>query len=63
MLDLVFWSFLVSLAPWALGLAWHLIFGVARLISPTAANAWVALPGCRHVSQTFCGPSWHGISS
>ena len=63
MLDLVFWSFSVSLAPWALGLAWHLIFGVARPISPTAANASVAFPGGRHVSETFCGPSWHGISS
>ena len=63
MLDLVFWSFLVSLAPWALGLAWHLMIGVARLISPTAANASVALPGGRHVAQNFCGPSWHGISS
>ena len=45
------------------GLARHLTFGVARLISPTAANASLALPGGRHVSETFCGPSWHGISS
>jgi hypothetical protein len=43
MLDLVLWSCMLALAPWALGLARKLIFGVAGLISPAAPNGSVAL--------------------
>ena len=49
MLDLVLWSCLLSLTPWALGLARKLISGVAWLISPTTPNGSVALtrgPAC-----------------
>jgi hypothetical protein len=34
MLDLVFWSCLLALMPWGLGLARKLISGVSGLISP-----------------------------
>jgi hypothetical protein len=44
MLDLVLWSFLVAVMPWALGLARNLISGVAGLISAAASNRSVALP-------------------
>ena len=27
MLDLIFWSFVIALTPWALGLGWRLIAG------------------------------------
>jgi hypothetical protein len=43
MLDLVLWSFLLTLTPWALGLASKLISGVAGLISPAAPTGSVAL--------------------
>jgi hypothetical protein len=43
MLDLVLWSFVLALAPWALGLAQKLISGVAGLISPAAPTGSVAL--------------------
>ena len=49
MLDLVLWSFLLALTPWALGLARKLVSGVAGLISPAAPNGSVALlcrPAC-----------------
>jgi hypothetical protein len=44
MRDLVLWSFLLSLMPWALGLGRTLISGVAGLIGRTAPNRSVALP-------------------
>jgi hypothetical protein len=44
MLDLVLWSWLVALMPWALGLARKLISRVAGLISPAAPNGSVAHP-------------------
>jgi hypothetical protein len=44
MLDIVLWSYLFSLTPWALGLARKLISGGAGLISPAAPNGSVALP-------------------
>ena len=43
MLDLVLWSCLLALAPWALGLGLKLIWVAAGLISPVAANGSVAL--------------------
>jgi hypothetical protein len=51
MFDLVLWSFLVAVTPWALGLARKLISGVAGLISPAAPNGSVAVPG---------RPAWPG---
>ena len=36
MLELVLWTCMLALAPWALGLAQKLISGVAGLISPAA---------------------------
>ncbi|MBV8130079.1 MAG: hypothetical protein JO114_20715 [Planctomycetaceae bacterium] len=51
MLDLVLWSCLLSLTPWALGLARKLISGVAWLISPTTPNGSVALTQGAGVSR------------
>ena len=45
MLDLVLWSCLLALTPWALGLARKLISGVAGLISPAAPNDRSPFPG------------------
>jgi len=61
MLDIVRWSYLLSLTPWALGLARKLISGGAGLISPAAPNGSVALPRGRRVPKTSCDPSRHGI--
>jgi hypothetical protein len=36
MIELVLWSGALALTPWALGLAWKLISGVAGLIGPAA---------------------------
>jgi hypothetical protein len=44
MLDLVLWSCVLALAPWALALARQLIFGVRVLTSPTTPDGSVALP-------------------
>ncbi len=44
MLDLVLWTWLLALAPWALGLARKVISGVAGRIGPAAPNGSVAIP-------------------
>jgi hypothetical protein len=44
MLDLVLWSCVLALAPWALALARQLTFGVKVLTSPTTPNGSVAVP-------------------
>jgi hypothetical protein len=36
MIELVLWSGVLALMPWALGLAWNLVSGVAGLIGPAA---------------------------
>ena len=49
MLELVLWTCMLALAPWALGLAQKLVSGVAGLISPAAPKGSVALfrgPAC-----------------
>jgi hypothetical protein len=45
-LDLVLWSFVVALAPVALGLLWRFIYGVGSELSRTfeGAKQWGALP-------------------
>jgi hypothetical protein len=61
MLDLVFWFSSVALAPWALGLAWKLISGVAGLMgpaSPTESAAPTRGPG---MPAAFGDPSQHRL--
>jgi hypothetical protein len=43
MLDLLLWSCLLALTPWALGLAWKLVSGVAGLIRLAAPNGSASL--------------------
>jgi hypothetical protein len=43
MLDLLLWSCLLALTPWALGLACKLISGVAGLINLAAPNGSASL--------------------
>jgi len=44
MLELVLWSCMLALTPWALGLARKLISGAAWLINPAAQIGLVVLP-------------------
>jgi hypothetical protein len=58
MLDLVLWSGLLALTPWALGLAWKLISGAAVRIGPAGAAESVPLarpPACRRPPATLRG--------
>ena len=45
MLDLVLWTWLLALAPWALGLARKVISGVAGRIGPAAPTVRSPFPG------------------
>jgi hypothetical protein len=40
MKDLVFWSFMIALTPWALGLAWWLISGVEEFVWSAHSRAF-----------------------
>jgi hypothetical protein len=61
MLDLVLWSFLLAVVPWALVFARKVISGVAGLISAAAPNGSVARTRVRRVPEIFWDPSRHGI--
>jgi hypothetical protein len=61
MLELVLWSCLVAVVPWALGFARKVISGTAGLISPAVPNGSVALTRGRRVPEILCDPSRHGI--
>ena len=56
MLDLVLWSCVLSLAPWALALAWSLIAGIVRWFSPAVEKRSVPLPSESWASQAGRGP-------
>jgi hypothetical protein len=51
MLELVLWSCMLALTPWALELARKLISGAAWLINPAAQTGLVVLPRGAGVSR------------
>jgi hypothetical protein len=60
MLDLVLWSWLLALTPWAVWLALKLISGVAGLISPEVPYGSVAVPRGPVHPEALCDGSRRG---